>query len=461
MFYAPMTHSRARSCTLLPMRNAFFTLLVLLALCGSLRAQDGVLALQAATDRTVYNSNVIPTVYVEAKIVTPAQPASDGCSVRNIALVLDRSGSMAGEPIQALRQAVSSALGALAERDVVSIVLFGSEVETLLDARRRDQIGDLDTLLARIEPAGGAALYDALNQGAAQLRRYAATSTINHLVLVTDGPATKGPRERDDFLRLAELFARECITLSSIGLGAEFEEDLLAGLARTGNGRFHFAARPVELAGVLQAEIARLRTPLAQDVALSIEFYYGAEEIETVGWEIGEIDKRTVTFRLPNVFAGQDVSVMAGAVLAMHGDPCPVATVRLRWKDVATGAVHETERRLTIYFDSSGWASRKSINRDVIRAAVGAVISEGMQSAIEQLDKGDIQRALRELRRGRDKARYMNSDLEDEAIASRIQVLEAYLSDVQARGLNQLDRKILRSGLRNQFEIPTEEPKEK
>ena len=84
-----------------------------------------------------------------------------------------------------------------------------------------------------------------------------------------------------------------------------------------------------------------------------------------------------------------------------------------------------------------------------------------MQSPIEQLDKGDIPRALRELRRGRDKARYMNSDLEDEAIASRIQVLEAYLSDVQARGLNQLDRKILRSGLRNQFEIPTEEPKEK
>jgi|GEM_PF-1964965 len=461
MFYVPMTHCGARSCTLIPMRKAYLPLLVLLALCVPARAQEEALALQAASDRTVYNSTIAPTVYVEARIRTRAQSSSDLGSVRNIAFVLDRSGSMAGEPIQALRQAVSAALGSLAERDVVSLVLFGSEVETLLEARRRDQLGEFDALLAKIEPDGGSALYDALNQGAAQLRRYATTSTINHLVLVTDGPATKGPRERDDFLRLAELFAREGITLSAIGLGEEFQEDMLADLSRTGNGRFHFAARPEELSGVLQAEIARLRTPLAQDVALSIEYCYGAEEIETAGWEVGEIDRRTVTFRFPNVFAGQDVSVLAGARITTRSDVCQVATVRLRWKDVATGASHEAERRLTIYKDSNSWASRQSIDRDVIRAAVGAVISEGMQRAIEQFDKGDYRRALRELRRTRDKAREINTELDDPEIASRIRVLEDYLEEVQARGLNQLDRKILRSGLRNQFEIPTEEPKDK
>lgn len=461
MFYAPMTHCCARSCTLLPMRNAFLTLLSFLTLaCGSLRAQDGALALQAATDRTIYVS-ATPTVYIEAKILPQAQPTQDATSVRNIALVLDRSGSMAGEPVQALRQAVTAALGTLAERDVVSIVLFGSEVETVLEARRRDQIVDLDTLLARIEPAGGSALYDALNQGAAQLRRYAASSTINHLVLVTDGPATKGPRERDDFMRLAELFAREGITLSTIGLGEEFEEDLLANLARTGNGRFHFAAKPGELAGVLQAELGRLRTPLAQDVVLSIEFHHGTEEIEPAGWEVGEIDDRTVTFRFPGVFAGQDVGVLAGARIVARGDSCQAAVVRLRWKDVATGEPHAVERRLSLYIDGDSWLSRKSINRDVIHSAVDAMISEGMQKSIEQLDKGDFRRALRELSRARDRARDVNNDLEDAGIAARIQVLESYLAEVQARGLNQLDRKILRSGLRNQFEIPTEEPKDK
>ena len=439
------------------MRIAIPFLLIPLLLGGAVRAQTAGLRLEAASDRTIYNSAANTPAYVEAKILASAQPGADAGSVRNIALVLDRSGSMAGEPIQALRQAVSSALGTLAERDVVSIVLFGSEVETILAAQRRDQLGELDALLAKIEPAGGAALYDALNQGAAQLRRYAATATVNHLVLVTDGPSTKGPRESEDFLRLAELFAREGFTLSTIGLGEEFQEDLLADLARTGNGRFRFAAQPGDLPAVLQSELARLRTPLAQNVVLTIEFDYGCEEIETAGWTPAVVEDRTVTYRFPGVFAGQDVGVLAGARFSTRTGTPNLATVRLRWMDVATGESHELSRRLTVYVENDTWASRKSVNSGVVRAAVGAVISEGMQRAIEQLDKGDFNRALRELRRTRDKARVMNYNLDDKEVAARIRVLETYLAEVQARGLNQLDRKILRSGLHNQFEIPTAE----
>ena len=150
------------------MRIAISLLLFPLLFGAATRAQSEGLRLEAASDRTIYSRSANMPAYVEAKILVPTPSGPDTGSVRNIALVLDRSGSMAGEPIQALRQAVSLALGTLAERDVVSIVLFGSEVETVLAAQRRDELGDLDVLLAKIEPAGGAALYDALNQGAAQ-----------------------------------------------------------------------------------------------------------------------------------------------------------------------------------------------------------------------------------------------------------------------------------------------------
>ncbi len=139
------------------MRIVISLLLLPLLFGGAVLAQSDALRLEAASDRTIYNSSANTRAYVEAKILAPAQPGPDTGTVRNIALVLDRSGSMAGEPIQALRQAVSLALGTLAERDVVSIILFGSEVETVLSAQRRDELGDLDVLLAKIEPAGGAA----------------------------------------------------------------------------------------------------------------------------------------------------------------------------------------------------------------------------------------------------------------------------------------------------------------
>lgn len=436
------------------MLKAYFLPLALASLCAGLHAQSAALALEAASDRTVYRADAVNSVYVEGTIRAP--DASANAAVRNLAFVLDRSGSMAGEPIQALRQAIPAALGMLDERDVVSLVFFGSEVETVVPAQRRDQIADLDAVLARLEPGGGAALYDALNQGAAQLRRYAASAKLNHLVLITDGPATKGPRERDDFTRLAGLFAREGITLSTIGLGDEFEEDLLSTMARIGNGRFHYAARPNALAEALQAELAPLRSPLAQDVVLRIEFGDNCRDVESEGWKSAEIEGRAVTYRFPLLFAGQEVGVLAGAKLEPRRDRAEVATVRLQWKDLE-GTAHEEVRKLSAYLESDGWVVRKSVNRGVMRAAVAAVIGEGMQRAIAQLDKGDLRRALRELRRTRDDAMLMNDDLADTQIATRIRVLDDYLAEVQTRGLNQLDRKILRSGLHNQFEPPAEE----
>jgi hypothetical protein len=360
------------------MRNAIFTLLSFLTFaCGLLRAQDGALALQAATDRTIYVSG-IPIVYVEAKILPQAQSPQSATSVRNIALVLDRSGSMAGEPVQALRQAVTAALGTLAERDVVSIVLFGSEVETVLEARRRDQIGDLDTLLARIEPAGGSALYDALNQGAAQLRRYAASATINHLVLVTDGPATKGPRERDDFMRLAELFAREASGFHD-GLCEEFERIC----SRTSHARqrpVHFAAKPGELAGVLQTNSASAQRSRADVV--SIEFHQAPRRSDGPG--MGEIDDRTVTYRFPRVFCGAGLGVLAGArsshVATRAGcdRPCAGMMSRPASPTLSSGASPSTSWRQL--------APRKSINRDVIHSAVDAISAKGSEFD-RQLDK--------------------------------------------------------------------------
>lgn len=443
------------------MRIAFQYLLALLLLSGALRAQDEALTLEAATDRKIYGNTSGRTVYLEARIAAsaPGDPAEN--SVRNIALVLDASGSMAGEPMQALRQAVVGVCGTLADRDIVSVVAFGSEVETLVEAQRRDQVRDLEVALARVEPAGGSALYDALSQGAAQLRRHAASAVASHLILVTDGPATKGPREREDFRKLVELFAREGITLSTIGLGDEFPEDLLADLARTGNGRFRYAAAPAALATTLGEEFALLRSPCARDVVLQVEFGYGCDDIETIGWLVGETDGNTVTCRFPAVYAGQEISLLGTAKYTGLGDSPDIAKVRLRWRDPRDGSGHEATKGVRVYFAGDSQASTKSVNHRVLETTVGAVISSGLQGAIEELDKGDQRRALRELRRARDAARAMNSDVDDPAVAARIAVLEIYLAEVQARGLNQLDRKVLRSGLNNQFAIPTEDPDER
>jgi len=439
------------------MRTAIVLLLAAFALLTG-RAQPA-LTLEAATDRKYYHANARNQIYTEVRIQAPAPAAAAAAPVvHNLAFVLDRSGSMAGPPIQALRTALLAALNSLSDRDIVSVILFGSEVETLLEAQRRDQVTNPAALVARLEPAGGAALYDALNQAAAQLRRYAGPKTINHLILVTDGLPTKGPREFDDFTRLADVLAREGTTVSTIGLGQEFNEDLLAALARIGNGRFRYADQPGKLVEALQAEISPSRTLVARDAVLTIEFASGCEKVEANGWEPATVENETVTYRFPHVFAAQEITVLPSAELVTYNLGRNLATVRLQWRDPADGTAHETQQKLSVEVDSDNRAVRYSVNPGVIRTAVGTLISEGMQRAIEQLDKGDFRRALRALRTA-DEARSLNEDLADAPIAAKIQQLETYLAEVQARGLNQLDRKILRSGLFNQFATPTAEEK--
>lgn len=442
------------------MRPASLSLLAVLACLIARPLGAETLSLSVASDRTIYNRSVNTPIYLEAKIGSAVGAEAEADPVRNIALVLDGSASMAGDPMQRLRHAAAVVVGTLSERDIVSVVVFGSEVETVIPAQPREQVSDLELTLARIEPAGGSALYDALNQGAAQLRRHAAKSAVNHLILVTDGLATKGPREHGDFVKLVESLAGENVTLSTIGLGRDFSEDLLADLARTGHGRFHFAATPVDLGAALQAEFDALHRPCARDVTLQIEFGFGTQESEAIGWWAGQSDGDRIIYRFPVVYAGQEIRVLAATRYTGLGSAPKIALTRLRWRDVDGGTEHEVTKRLTVYLDGDSWASIKSIDREVLRAIADAVISGGLQRAIEQLDKGDQRRAVRELRRAREGALSLNNEIEDPVIAARAKILQDYLAEVQARGINGLDRKLLRSGLNNRFEIPTEDPED-
>lgn len=438
------------------MRAGIFLFLGLVA-AGTLDA-GSALSITAATDHGYYREGAADDVYVEAHIVvTPSAEGAVPTTPRNIALVVDRSGSMAGQPMQMLRQALTATLGSLADRDTVAVVAFGSEVETVMEAQHTDQTRDLAALLAQLEPAGGAALYDALNQGAAQLRRYAGPNTVSHLVLITDGPPTKGPRELDDFSRLAEVFAREGIAISTIGLGEDFDEDLLATLARVGNGRFRYVRDPAQLPEILQAELAPLQTAVAHDAVLTVEFKPYCDDVKSHGWEPATVQAATVTYLFPYLFADQDVTVLAsGQVRAMsaNGVLREAIRIRLRWREAQDDQEHEVVQSLPLRFLTEDRGIRESVNASVFRTAASAAITEGMQDAIERLDKNDFRGALRALRRARNEARDLNYDLEDEQIAGAIRRLDTYLAEVQSRGLNQLDRKVLRSGLFNQFESP-------
>jgi len=425
-------------------------------------ATAGSLALEAATDREFYMMNSGHEVYLEVKVVAGAAAVPGGETTRrNFVFVLDRSASMAGERMQALRQALDAVLANISATDTVAIVAFDSEVETLVEAGPRGELTDLAAVFARMEPTGGSALYDALNQGAAQLRRNAGPAVSSHLVLVTDGPPTKGPRDAADFAKLAGVFADEKITISTIGLGDEFNEDLLANLARIAHGRFWYAAQPAQLAAALQAGIAPASALIARDVTVTVEILSSVNELESYGWTPAAVKDRKAMYQLPYVFAGQEIPLFLGARTGGRFGTYRFARLQLAWTQVSDGQPQQLEKIVSVNLDPDSSFVAKSANPALVPRLVTTVIGEGLEKAIEQIDKGNFRNALRELRRARSVAADFNDDLEAPAAVASIAALDAYLAEVQPRGLNASDRKVLRSGLNNRFDPPVPEEKAK
>ena len=140
----------------MPLRSRLRSFLLVLAVAPVLRGVD--LRVQLDSERDFYPEGAVSEFFVAARIVPPAPlPATAAAPApRNIALVLDASGSMSGEPVQALRTATLGTIDQLRDSDTLSILSYGSEVETLIEASRVDQARTLTDRVARLETAGGA-----------------------------------------------------------------------------------------------------------------------------------------------------------------------------------------------------------------------------------------------------------------------------------------------------------------
>ena len=431
--------------------SLFVTSMVTLA-----RSQPSLSA-ELLTDRDVYFAGATNQISVYAHISAPNPGPGTPATIHNIVFVLDRSGSMEGPRIEWLRKAVSQAVHSLGEQDIVSVVFFGSEIETLIEAKRVDQMSSLDAQLAAVEPSGGSALYDALNQGSALLRRNLSPTSINHLILVTDGPATKGPREPADFTRLAETFARERITLSTIGIGEDFDEDVLANMARTGHGEYYFADKPEKLVEQIPTEVRALQHMVGRDLTVKIEFSAFCDKIESYCWTAGTVQDQVVTYTMPYICTDRPLQFLIQASEHARHYSSKIATLRLSWTDPVGNSVHEFVKSVSADFISDEPVVQRARTPIVARVIADAMARQGFEDAIEQLDKNDPGRALHALRNAREDIYGINFRLGDAAIDAKAHQLEAYLATLRNHSPDAIDRKILRSGIFHQFGVPTSE----
>jgi Ca-activated chloride channel family protein len=159
----------------------------------------------------------------------------------NIGLVIDRSGSMAGSRIDYTRQAAQFLVQHLGADDMLSVVLYNDKIETLLSPqtlRNKDQVIQR---LEHIKVRGTTNLSGGWLEGCANVAKNKSDDYLNRVILMSDGHANRGVTDQAQLVQMArQKYDNEGISSTMMGLGNDFNEDLLMTMANAGGWRFLF-----------------------------------------------------------------------------------------------------------------------------------------------------------------------------------------------------------------------------
>jgi Ca-activated chloride channel family protein len=326
----------------------------------------------------------------------------------NLAIVLDKSGSMSGQKIDQARRAAIDALRLLDSNDIVSVVTYDTIVSVLVPATKMSDRESVEKAIRSIQADGSTALYDGVSKGAAELRKFFDKERVNRIVLLSDGLANSGPSSPAELAALGASLSKENISVSTLGLGLGYNEDLMVQLAQKSGGNHHFIENATELADVFRGEFEDVLSVVAQEVAMKVRIPEGIRPVRVLGND-AEINGQQIVTRLAQIYSRQKKVVVIEVELPASevNSTRELADVSISYANMKTGVTDQLSSSSSVRFSSSKDEVEKSLNKSVLADVVALVSSENNKLATKYLDEGNLEMSRKVLR---DNVEYLNKN---------------------------------------------------
>jgi Mg-chelatase subunit ChlD len=191
----------------------------------------------------------------------------------NLALVIDKSGSMAeDDKMSRVKESLRTLVGKLRPDDIVSIVVFDTGAEVLFPASRIGDGYELRRAIDCIAPEGSTNLHGGLMLGYKEALKNFRKDATNRVILLTDGIANVGTVEPNKIAAESSEFNGQGLDLSTIGVGLNLNNDLLRTLAKSGRGLYHFVSDYQDIEKVFVNEVQSLISQVAKRVEVSVDY---------------------------------------------------------------------------------------------------------------------------------------------------------------------------------------------
>lgn len=399
------------------------------------KPQGHALQLDAAlSHRALHRAK--PTHMYAVVSVEGLQPASPTHRApMHLALVIDRSSSMAGAKIRQVKAASQALVQQLGPQDTLTIYSYGADVTRELPIRAADSDearAAMSRAIEEIELGGSTYISGALEEACAALASAPREGAVQRVLLLSDGQANIGVTSTAGLSALSSECLERGVSVTTMGVGLDYNEDTMTQLAISGAGNYQFLDEAQDMAPIFAREAAGLSSSVASRTRLTIKLSPGVELLELTGYAY-KANGNTLTLDLAAFHARQRKDlVLKLAISPQATDKQDVMKVEVAYTDAATDKRRTRTQTLSapITEDPAKVKRVASVMDRVQRVQV----ARSMQDAMSAYEQGDVQRAQKVIRDQRAAMKQARKDYDfDDAAYDRVdKELEAVEQEVQS-----------------------------
>ncbi len=352
--------------------------------------------LEVSLDKPTLLAEKKQTTFIKVGLTGFKTDSSKERSPVNVAIVLDKSGSMQGQKIAKAKEAAIAAIERLNENDIVSVVAYDSTVTVVVPATKLADKRSLIERVRRIAAGGSTALFAGVSKGAAEIRKFAEKERVNRVILLSDGLANVGPKSPSELGALGASLMKESIAVSTMGLGLDYNEDLMTKLAQKSGGNHVFIEEADQLVQVFNYEFNDVLSVVAQEVAIDIRTAQGVRPVRVLN-SANEINGQTVIVSMNQLYSEQEKYVLLEVEVpaSKAGQSREIAEVKVSYANMLTHSTDRLSCSVSDNFSDSVAVVEKNINVLVCTDCVLQLANEQNILATALRDRGDVEGARR------------------------------------------------------------------
>jgi len=413
-----------------------------------IRVSSGTLGLAALPSTSHVRQGGNGEVFLDINLAAPATQHVKRLPL-NIGLVIDRSGSMAGQKLANAREAATQLVSRLRDGDRIAIVTYGSDVTVLVPSTvvdtesRATMINSISTIVDR----GGTFLSGGLERGREQVLRHGRNGFVNRVILISDGQANEGITSPGELSALSRATLGQGVNVTTMGVGLDFNEEVMTAMAEHGGGHYYFIQNSSAMARFFTEELDTMTAVVARTATMQLDLEPGVELLDLYGYAF-EQQGRTVRVNLPDLFSGQTRRIICHLrVPAGREGKVTVGQVKLSYVDVDSGRSESVTGEAQVAVTSDDALVERGKDREVLARAEQVQAAATMNQAMKAYADGDVAGSQRLLRRQIARTRSANALLKDKALDEVTRVLEGQvIGTTNAPPSSSAGRALIKSG---------------